>query len=123
MTGKSKYRHFFTGEAKPQTLAQHGIGIRYQYSEGYGRRVIDNFEQGPWALNTLGGGVTKESTMSVIKEGTAWDVDPTVPHDTDALLFEWSPPGLVPWLCWSVPDGMTSQGARWRDVEGTGPGR
>jgi hypothetical protein len=119
--GEAAYREFFTGRWTPDAVAAHGPRIRVQYVEGYGRRVVDDFEQPGWATSSLGGSVTKETQVTVVHDGALHQVpDHTSPHDTRGLVLRWSTqPFLVdPWIRWFVPNGQTAQGARWRDVRG-----
>ena len=121
--GDDSYRGFFTGLWTPAAVASHGARIRPQYVEGYGRRVVDSFEQPGWSTNSLGGSVTKETQVTVVHDGALYQVpDHTSPHDTRGLVLRWSTqPFLVdPWIRWFVPNGQTSLGARWRDVRGFG---
>jgi hypothetical protein len=115
---ESIYKDFFTGRWMPPSVAAEGVRIHTQYSEGYGRRVLDNFEQGGAGTNTLGGSLTSGGAIQVVTEGTTWDYDSTSPHDTRSLVVHWAPPGLAPWLRSFLPNGTTPLGARWRDVRG-----
>ncbi len=112
------YKDFFTGRWMPPSVANEGAVIHTQYTEGYGRRVLDDFQQGGIGTNTLGGSLTSGGAIQLVAEGTTWDYDPTSPHDTQSLVVQWAPPGLAPWARWFIPNSTTPLGARWRDVRG-----
>ncbi len=112
------YRNYFSGEMKLPIVNEQTLQVQKSFQAGNGRRVIDNFEQAGWGTNSLGGFVSKEATVVVIKEGTTWDYDPTSPHDTNSLVIGWAPPGLAPWMRFGIPDGETGGFAsrRYRDI-------
>lgn len=98
--GQSQYRGFLDGTWRPASLV--GLGIQQQFSDGL-RRTIDNFEQGGWASNTIGGVVQKSAGIAVLAEDAAIDLDPASPHDTDVMRIKWGAGG-VPWVRWSIPN-------------------
>ncbi|MFT7670485.1 MAG: hypothetical protein ACI8X5_003194 [Planctomycetota bacterium] len=118
LRGQDIYRYFFSGEMKLPIVNSNGVKVQKTFQKGNGRRVVDNFEQAGWGTNTLGGTVTKESTVTVLKDGSTWDYEITSPHDTDSLIVSWSPPGLAPWMRFGIPDGSTGgfQPRRYRDI-------
>ncbi|MFN0244636.1 MAG: hypothetical protein ACKVWV_17250 [Planctomycetota bacterium] len=120
LRGQKVFKNFFTGRWMPPAVEADGARIHTQYSEGYGRRVLDNFEQNTWQTNSLGGSVTSGGAIQVVLEGSTWGYEPTSTHDTESLVVTWAPPGLAPWLRWSIPNGTTAQGARFRDVSDFG---
>src|SRR5690606_21451936 len=61
---QSAYRYYLTGDWMPEEVANKQVRVRHQYVEGYGRRVIDNFEQGGWATGTIGS-VTRSSALDL----------------------------------------------------------
>ena len=113
---EGKYRHFFTGEWRSESLED--LTIRTQYRQGTGRKVVDNFDQPGWGSATLGT-VDKETQIAIEKEGSMWDFpNYTIPHDTRGLMLRWKTlPFLIdPWIRWSIPDGESLELGRYRDV-------
>ncbi|MEM7308457.1 MAG: hypothetical protein AAF682_17380 [Planctomycetota bacterium] len=120
LSGQDDYKPFFTGEWTPQTVADHDIDILTQYSDAGGRRVIDNFESGPWNDATLGD-VTKELQVTVVKKGSLYNYGNfTAPHDTDGIVLRWSTHPLViePWIRWTIPAGSGLFTGEYRDFSG-----
>lgn len=118
LRGQAVYRDCFTGRWTPPAIEAHGIEIDRQYVEGNGRRVVDDFEDNLFGTNSLGGTLTTGGVLQVLHHGRAWEYEPTSPHDTRSVVVGWTPPGFAPWIRWSIPDGTTPLGARWRDVRG-----
>lgn len=116
LRGMDIYRNYFTGDFKLPAAQNDGIKTHHSFSNGYDRRVVDNFEQPGWGTNTMGGLVQAETTVTIEKDGSTWDYEPSSPHDTRSLTVSWSPPGLAPWLSFSIPDAATLFGGRYRDV-------
>ena len=80
------------------------------YSDGFYRRVIDNFDDGSVANSTIGG-VTATSLA------TAQVIDAPFPHSTKALwMWGQSTNGLV---TWTIPEGKRNASAfEWLSVRG-----
>ena len=118
LRGEDAFKPFFTGEAVPDAVADENVRVRTQYTEGPGRRVIDNFEQPGWSTGTQST-VTKNTQVTILKEGTLFDYgDYTAPHETRGLALRWSTlPILVdPWIRWTIDDATTLFGQSLRDV-------
>ncbi len=118
LRGQTVYRQCFTGQWMPPSIEAQGVTIDTQYVEGYGRRVIDDFQDAALNTDSLGGAFTTGGVLQVLHQGPLWQWDATIPHDTRGVVVAWTPPGFAPWARWSIPDGTTGLGARWRDVRG-----
>lgn len=116
LRGMEIYRNYFTGDFVLPTVRREGIEVHHSFSNGYDRRVVDNFEQPGWGTNSLGGLVWKASSLTVEKDGTTWDYEYASPHDTRSLTVSWTPGGFAPWLRFDVPNVSTLFGGRYRDV-------
>jgi hypothetical protein len=118
LRGQAKYKPFFTGELTPETVAEHDVTIRQQYSEGSNRRVVDHFEDAVFGINTLGGSVLSNS-ITVIDDGEVWDnPDYSSAHDTEALAIRWNVPQFLadPFIRWAIPDDFVQIYGSIRDV-------
>jgi hypothetical protein len=122
LAGQADYEPYFTGEWTPSTVAGHDVRLTKQFSPGAGRRVIDNFESGPWNDATLGT-ITNDPQVTVVKKGSLFDHGNfTAPHDTDGMVLRWSTtPFLIePWIRWSIPTGSGFFTSPYRDFTGFG---
>lgn len=74
--------------------------VTTQYSDGFLRRVIDNFDDGTIANSTIGGG-----TAVTFGAGGVIDLDPSpdTPHHTHALRY--TPPAGGGGFSWTIPAG------------------
>ena len=118
LRGEDAFKPFFTGEAAPDVVAAKGVRVRTQYSEGPGRRVIDNFEQPGWTTGTQST-VAKESQVTVVNEAKLYiHGDQTSPHETRGLILSWSTLPLLidPWIRWTIDDEKNVFGQSLRDV-------
>lgn len=97
--GLWNYKGFFDGRWRPESLAS--LELFHQLSEGQ-RRVVDNFENGVLATNTLGGSVTKSASGIVtFLEDDLQQLIQSSPHDSGGLRVTWAAPS---WVRWSVPN-------------------
>ena len=104
------HRSYFTGEAEFDAVSANAVVLDRQYQE-FGPRVVDNFETGGWAVNTLGGAVAAQSVS--VTESTLFQFDSvaplndhhfSVPHDGRGLRVHWNgSPFLSRWLRWDLP--------------------
>jgi hypothetical protein len=100
--GEGEYRPFFTGDSELPAVASNGVAIRQQF-HAFAPRVLDDFENGQWWNNTLGGSVSEFNLT--LDNFTSFQIDSFVPvaglhygvpHDGQALLVHWSTTPLVP---------------------------
>jgi hypothetical protein len=91
------YEDYVRGDAVP-----HGwSSVTTQYSDGFLRRVIDNFDDGTIANPTIGGSITVS-----LGTGGVIDLDPSAdtPHHTHALRY--TPPANGSGFAWGIPAGL-----------------
>jgi acetyl esterase/lipase len=110
---QSAYKPYFTGAAVPTKVRVAEVTTQAQF-RGNPVRVLDNFEQGGWAVNTRGGSVVTGAGIAVIDEDDAWQLDPSAPHDTSALRVKWS--GVSSYLGFSLPAQTIPLVGEARDV-------
>ncbi len=92
------YEDYIRGDAIPGSWAE---PVLSSYSDGFFRRVIDNFDDGAIANTTIGGALaTFNATANVVSAD--------FPHDTDALWTWGLPNGVV---TWTIPAGKRN--AQW----------
>ncbi len=87
------YEDYIRGDAVPGGWTD---TVYTSYSDGFYRRVIDNFDDGFLAGTTIGGVV---STI----QATAQVFDPGFPHETD-VLWAWGQSTAAA-LTWTIPEG------------------
>jgi hypothetical protein len=117
LAGQTDYEPYFTGDWTPRTVLGYDLRITTQFSEGVGRRVIDNFESGVWNDATLGT-ITNDLQVTVVEKGPLFEHGNfTSPHDTDGMVLRWSTnPFLIdPWIRWSIPAGGAMFAPPYRD--------
>ncbi|MEM7518093.1 MAG: hypothetical protein AAF368_14370, partial [Planctomycetota bacterium] len=113
------YRGFFDGSYALPSISS--VTIHQQFQEGFRRRVIDNCENNSFSSNTIGGNVTAGfGSTTVVKEGTGYDYEGTIPHDTGMMIVRYSSGGFVPFLRWFISDTSNFFSGRHRDVRGYG---
>ena len=108
--GESNFKRFFDGTAMPSVSA-HEVFLQLN---DHPRRVLDNFEQGGWTLNTRGGAVARGTGISNITENDLWQLNSSAPHDTRGLRIRWTDDSVNSWVRWDIPAG---------NVFGVGPAR
>jgi dienelactone hydrolase len=91
------YEDYVRGDAVPFGWPS---TVTTQYSDGFLRRVIDNFDDGSTASSTIGGGVAV-----TLGAGGVIDLDPSAitPHHTHALQY--TPPPSGGGFQWGIPAG------------------
>lgn len=117
LRGEDDMKPYFTGEWTPATVADHGPRIQTQFSEGSGRRVLDNFEAGGFANATLGT-VQADLQIDVLSESAAYlRGDFSSPHDTDVAHLRWwgNPLFVDPLIRWTMPAGQGLFGSDYND--------
>ncbi|MBL9079941.1 MAG: hypothetical protein JNL08_20775 [Planctomycetes bacterium] len=112
VAGEDAYRSYFDGTAVPTRVRLADVELFRQFSD-HPRRVLDNFEQNGWNVNTRGGAVVATAGISSIDEDDLWQLDPNTPHDTRGLRVRWSG-GLPKYVGWNLPAA---------NVFGVGPAR
>jgi hypothetical protein len=120
LRGQSAYEPYFTGGWLPDVAREQDIRVLTQFSQGQGRRVIDNFQAGVWNQATLGT-ITHDPQVVVVKKGTLFDYgNHTIPHDTQGMILRWStnPFVIEPWIRWTIPAGGGLFVADYRDFSG-----
>ncbi len=115
MNNESAYRAYFTGDDVPTAIALEGTNCYPQFSDG-ARRVVDNFEQGGWTSNTMGGSVTDNSGIVAIGEDELWQMDPSAPNDTRGMRIKWNDNIAPPIVTWNIPNGTVPNVGPTRDV-------
>jgi len=110
------YERYFNGDFRLPIANIEDIDVHKSYSKGYDRRVVDNFEQPGFLTNTIGGLNVKEVSVTIEKDGSTWDYDPTSPHDTRSATISWGAGGFLPFIRMGIPDNGTFNGGRYRDV-------
>lgn len=95
------YRAYFDGSATPTKVRLDDVDLFEQFSD-HPRRVVDNFEQNGWNVNTRGGSVVKGAGIVQIAEDELWQLDPSVPHDTRGLRIKWGGAGSK-YVGWNIP--------------------
>jgi len=92
------YEDYIRGDAVPAAWPH---PVTTQYSDGFLRRVIDNFDDGALANSTIGDFVSVAigNTSTVENLGTSTES----PHETYALRFD--PPSSGAGFIWSIPAG------------------
>lgn len=98
---ENDYRAYFDGTAVPTKVRLEDVDVFEQFVD-MPRRVVDNFEQGGWNVNTRGGSVVKGTAIAAIAEGELWQLDPSVPHDTGGLRVKWGGAGSK-YVGWNIP--------------------
>jgi hypothetical protein len=93
------YEDYVRGDAVP---AAWPLPVTTQYSDGFLRRVIDNFDDGTLANPTIGGSIGQS-----LGSGGVIDLDPSpdTPHHTHALRY--TPPANGSGFVWGIPPGKT----------------
>jgi dienelactone hydrolase len=92
------YEDYVRGDAVP---AAWPFGVTSQYSDGFLRRVIDNFDDGALANSTIGGFVSVAIGNTSIVENLG--TSSTTPHQTFALRYD--PPSSGAGFIWEIPAG------------------
>ncbi|HKX62122.1 MAG TPA: hypothetical protein VJS65_09765 [Verrucomicrobiae bacterium] len=110
--GESTFRKYFDGTAMP-TSTEHDVFL--QFSD-IPRRVVDNFGQGGWSVNTRGGAVTKGPGISDTTEADLWQLNSSAPHDTQGLRIRWSDDPVNAWVRWDIPNSNVFGVGSARDV-------
>jgi hypothetical protein len=109
LKNETKWEGMFTGEWKPASVAQTGVGLYVQYQDPM-RKAVDDFEGAvaSWQSSTIGGSVTHNTTLPVDpEEGKMHDdpsapgLDPKSPHDTKGMKLRWD--NLGDNLVFSIP--------------------
>lgn len=95
--GQAAYRSYLTGEAVPTTLRVDEV-TTWPLFQAPRKRVVDNFEQGGWSVNTLGGTVQTAPGIVHIAEGEARVLESSCPHDTQVLRVRWSGQSSLIWF-------------------------
>jgi hypothetical protein len=113
---QAAYAAYFDAGAVPTRLRVADVATFPQFG-GHPRRVLDNFEQGGFATNTMGGSVVSAGAILGIAENELWQLDASAPHDTRGLRVRWSGAGQVGW---SVPAANLPLVGQQRDVSGYG---
>ena len=121
LRGETEYQRYFTGDWTPRAVAETGAKLRHQYSEGSGRRVLDNFENGDLNQGTQSRVFTGGVGLRAEEVAEPWKLpDYSVPHDQGVLLLEWdrdqNPWDPLPWIRWRLPTGTDEGGRRPRDL-------
>jgi pimeloyl-ACP methyl ester carboxylesterase len=98
---ENAYRGYFDGTAAPTKVRIEDIDVFEQFAD-HPRRVLDNFEQGGWNVNTRGGSVVMGAGIAQIAEDELWQLDPSVPHDTMGLRVKWGGAGSK-YVGWNIP--------------------
>jgi hypothetical protein len=110
--GESEFKRFFDSIAMPSASA-HDIFLQFS---AHPRRALDNFEQGGWDVNTLGGAVARGGGISNIGENDLWQLNSAVPHDTQGLRIRWSDDSVNSWVRWDIPNENVFAVGPARDV-------
>lgn len=100
--GDAEYRAYFDGTATPTKVRVADVEVFEQFASRP-RRVIDNFEQGGWSLNSQGGTVLAGPGIAQIDEDQLWELDPSAPHDTSGMRIRWGAFGGSPIVGWGLP--------------------
>lgn len=108
--GESGLKKFFDGTAMPCVSAHYTF---LQFSD-LPRRVLDNFEQGGWQVNTRSGAVARGSGINNTAENDLWQLNSSAPHDTRGLRIRWSDDPVNSWVRWDIPND---------NIFGVGPAR
>ncbi len=116
LRGMEIYQNYFNGNMKLPEAIRENVVVHTSHQKGYDRRVVDNFEQPGFLFNSIGGLNWRENTVTIEKDGSTWDYEPTSPHDTRSATVSWAPPGLVPYVRFDIPDSATQFGGRSRDI-------
>ncbi len=111
---ENDYRAYFDGTAVPTKVRIAHVEVSEQFADRP-RRVVDNFEQGGWNVNTRGGSVVKGTGIAQIAEGDLWQLDPSVPHDTKGLRVKWGGGGTK-YVGWNIPAANVPFVGAARDV-------
>jgi hypothetical protein len=114
--GQAAYSAYFDGRAVPAQVRLAETEVYTQFSD-LPRRVLDNFEQGGWNLNTRGGAVVKGDGIAQIAEDDLWTLDPSAPHDTRGLRIKWSN-SSESHVFWTIPPANIPNVGSARDVSG-----
>jgi hypothetical protein len=114
LLGQSAYRGYFDGGDVPTAVQVAGIETFPQFAD-QPRRVVDNFEQGGWNVNTRGGSVVASGAIAAIVEDDLWQLEQSSPHDSRGLRIEWSTPGTA-YVGWAIPDAVVANVGPARDV-------
>lgn len=108
------YRAYFDGTAVPTKVRVADVDVFEQFAD-HPRRVLDNFEQGGWSLNTRNGSVVKGTGIAQIAEDELWQLDPSVPHDTKGMRVKWGGAGAK-YVGWNIPVANVAFVGAARDV-------
>jgi Carbohydrate binding domain (family 11) len=109
LKNETKWEGMFTGEWKPTSVAQTGVGLYVQYQDPM-HKAVDDFEGAvaSWQSSTIGGSVTHNASLPVDpEEGKMHDhpsapgLDPKSPHDTKGMKLRWD--NLGDNLVFSIP--------------------
>jgi hypothetical protein len=112
VNNQAAYAAYFDAGAVPTTLRVAEVDTFPQFG-GHPRRVLDNFEQGGMATNTMGGSVSTSGNIVSAVENEAWQLDASSPHDTRGLRVRWNGVGQIGW---SVPAAVLPLVGQQRDV-------
>ena len=95
----ANYRVFFDGGTRPASLA--ALELFQQLSSG-ARRVVDNFENGNLAVNTMGDAVLESPAgITTFLEDPLHELLRSSPHATGGARVTWVAPS---WLRWNLPN-------------------
>jgi hypothetical protein len=114
---QSAYRPYFTGAAVPTKVRVADVVVQTQF-RGNPVRVLDNFEQAPWNVNTRGGSVVTGAGIVTVAEDDLWQLEPSSPHDTKGLRVRWS--GVSSFVGWALPAQTIPLVGEARDVSDYG---
>ena len=95
--GQTAYREYLTGAAVPTTLRVDEV-TTWPLFQAPRKRVVDNFEQGGFGVNTIGGIVQTAPGIVHIAEGEARVLESSCPHDTQVLRVRWSGQSSLMWF-------------------------
>ena len=88
--GQTSYRDFLDGSFRPDSLAD--LELFQQFTAGV-RRVVDNFENGNLAVNTMGNSVaTSSDGILTFLEDELYELIQSSPHDTGGVRVTWVAP-------------------------------
>lgn len=110
---QTTYRGYFDGTLTPDSLVS--MPFTTQFSDNP-RRVVDNFEDGNAATNTIGGGVLTSAGIVVSGQDELLDLDPASPHQTRGMRIKWSTAAGTPYVRFFIPDNSPLFIGRLRDV-------
>lgn len=115
--GETYYSGYFKRQWVPGSVAALSQLQDDQYGNGQGesptvlvqynlaqKLVVDNFENGNWATNTMGADVTKNNYVSVWENDT-FDLESHSPHDSRGLKINWNKTSnIIPFLGFEIPN-------------------